>query len=89
MTINQTIPHIFDLASDYGSGEHRMVGTLALSAIDSFNRNKTRLEPPPAKPTRPRSGMRLAVISLIYEFIVSELVRLRMQSGGVNDRWNK
>ena len=89
MTIYQTMPHIFDLASDYASGEHRMVGTLALSAIDSFNRNKARLEPPLAKPTRPRFGMRLAVVSVIYSFIVSELVRLRTQSGGANDRWNK
>jgi rapamycin-insensitive companion of mTOR len=50
----QTIPRIFELASDYDHGEHRTVGTLALSAIDSFNRNKARLEPSLANTTRPR-----------------------------------
>ncbi|KAJ8516654.1 hypothetical protein ONZ45_g6075 [Pleurotus djamor] len=52
----QTVPHLFSLASDYGSGDHRIVGTLALSAIDSFNRNRTRLDPALIKNTRPRSN---------------------------------
>ncbi|KAJ7761527.1 Rapamycin-insensitive companion of mTOR, N-term-domain-containing protein [Mycena maculata] len=52
----QTIPRIFSMASDYGDGEHRIVGTTALSAIDSFNRNQTRLEPNAVKGLRPRAN---------------------------------
>lgn len=50
----QTIPKIFSMASDYSHGEHRIVGTSAMSAIDSFNRNQTRLEPNAVKGSRPR-----------------------------------
>ena len=32
------------MATDYANKEHRIVGTSAVSAIDSFNRNKARLE---------------------------------------------
>ncbi len=41
----QAIPEIFCMATDYKHGENRIVGTSALSAIDSFNRNRARLEP--------------------------------------------
>ncbi|KAI0004603.1 Rapamycin-insensitive companion of mTOR, N-term-domain-containing protein [Russula compacta] len=40
----QLIPDVFKLASSYNQGEHRIIGTSALSSIDSFNRNRTRLE---------------------------------------------
>ncbi|KAF8272211.1 Rapamycin-insensitive companion of mTOR, N-term-domain-containing protein [Lactarius quietus] len=40
----QLVPDVFRLASDYKQGEHRIIGTSALSSIDSFNRNRTRLE---------------------------------------------
>jgi large subunit ribosomal protein L17e len=51
----KAIPAIFSMATDYGDGEHRIVGTSALSAIESFNRNRTRLDNPAAlKYTRPR-----------------------------------
>lgn len=40
----QLVPDVFKLASDYKQGEHRIIGTSALSSIDSFNRNRTRLE---------------------------------------------
>lgn len=40
----QLVPDVFSLASDYKQGEHRIIGTSALSSIDSFNRNRTRLE---------------------------------------------
>ncbi|KAG2009933.1 ste16 [Coprinopsis cinerea AmutBmut pab1-1] len=40
----QAIPQIFAMATDYANKEHRIVGTSAVSAIDSFNRNKARLE---------------------------------------------
>ncbi|KAJ7095819.1 Rapamycin-insensitive companion of mTOR, N-term-domain-containing protein [Mycena belliarum] len=52
----QTIPRIFSMASDYSHGEHRIVGTSAMSAIDSFNRNQTRLEPNTIKGSRPRAN---------------------------------
>ncbi|KAJ6537472.1 Rapamycin-insensitive companion of mTOR, N-term-domain-containing protein [Mycena sp. CBHHK59/15] len=52
----QTIPRIFSMASDYSHGEHRIVGTSAMSAIDSFNRNQTRLEPNTMKGSRPRAN---------------------------------
>lgn len=41
---NKLVPDVFSLASDYKQGEHRIIGTSALSSIDSFNRNRTRLE---------------------------------------------
>ncbi|KDR82835.1 hypothetical protein GALMADRAFT_88557 [Galerina marginata CBS 339.88] len=41
----QAIPEVFCMATDYKDGENRIVGTSALSAIDSFNRNRARLEP--------------------------------------------
>ncbi|VDC00682.1 unnamed protein product [Peniophora sp. CBMAI 1063] len=41
----QLIPRVFNLASDYQDGEHRIIGTNALSSIDSFNRNRARLQP--------------------------------------------
>lgn len=45
------------LAADFDVGEHRIVGTLALSAIDSFNRHKARLEPTSVvKNWRPRAN---------------------------------
>ena len=40
----QAIPPVFDMATDYANKEHRIVGSSAVSAIDSFNRNKSRLE---------------------------------------------
>ncbi|KAJ7644182.1 Rapamycin-insensitive companion of mTOR, N-term-domain-containing protein [Roridomyces roridus] len=52
----QTIPRIFSMASNYTDGEHRIVGTTAMSAIDSFNRNHTRLEPNTLKGSRPRAN---------------------------------
>lgn len=43
------------MATDYRDGEHRLVGTSALSAIESFNRNRTRLDNTAAlKSSRPR-----------------------------------
>lgn len=51
----KAIPAVFSMATDYDDGEHRIVGTSALSAIESFNRNRTRLDNNTAlKYTRPR-----------------------------------
>ncbi|KDQ62311.1 hypothetical protein JAAARDRAFT_30208 [Jaapia argillacea MUCL 33604] len=53
----QSIPEVFDLASDYKQNEHRIIGSLALSAIDSFNRNRARLHPTTnTKNPRPRAN---------------------------------
>ncbi|XP_006462786.1 hypothetical protein AGABI2DRAFT_186649 [Agaricus bisporus var. bisporus H97] len=53
----QAIPAVFSMATDYDDGEHRIVGTSALSAIESFNRNRTRLDNNTAlKYTRPRAN---------------------------------
>ncbi|KIK95059.1 hypothetical protein PAXRUDRAFT_141598 [Paxillus rubicundulus Ve08.2h10] len=51
----QAVPRVFDLASDYNRGENRIVGTSAISAIDSFNRNRARLQPN-VKNARPRAN---------------------------------
>ncbi|KIJ64502.1 hypothetical protein HYDPIDRAFT_175469 [Hydnomerulius pinastri MD-312] len=51
----QAVPRVFNLASDYNRGEHRIVGTSAISAIDSFNRNRSRLQPN-VKNARPRAN---------------------------------
>lgn len=40
----QAISPVFDMAIDYNNKENRIVGTSAVQAIDSFNRNKARLE---------------------------------------------
>ncbi|TFY70661.1 hypothetical protein EVG20_g2351 [Dentipellis fragilis] len=53
---SKLIPHVFDLALDYQKGEHRIIGTSALSSIDSFNRNRARLQPSPANSSRPRAN---------------------------------
>ncbi|RDB17886.1 Target of rapamycin complex 2 subunit ste20 [Hypsizygus marmoreus] len=52
----QAIPQVFSMATDYGDGEHRIVGTTAMSAIDSFNRNRARLQPCAMKNNRPRAN---------------------------------
>ncbi|KAG6854116.1 hypothetical protein C0991_010280 [Blastosporella zonata] len=52
----QTIPEVFEKATYYSDGEHRIVGTTALSAIDSFNRNRARLQPSTVKTIRPRAN---------------------------------
>ncbi|KAH7923835.1 hypothetical protein BV22DRAFT_1035895 [Leucogyrophana mollusca] len=51
----QAVPRVFNLASDYDRGENRIVGTSALSAIDSLNRNRLRLQPH-VKSARPRAN---------------------------------
>ncbi|KAI0322355.1 Rapamycin-insensitive companion of mTOR, N-term-domain-containing protein [Amylostereum chailletii] len=52
----QLIPRVFTLASDYNDGEHRIVGTSTLSSIDSFNRNRARLQPTEVVRSRPRAN---------------------------------
>ncbi|GJJ15545.1 hypothetical protein Clacol_009823 [Clathrus columnatus] len=52
----QTLPRVFDLAADYSNGPNRIIGTTTLSSLDSFNRNKTRLQPLTYKDGRPRAN---------------------------------
>ncbi|KAH6907986.1 Rapamycin-insensitive companion of mTOR, N-term-domain-containing protein [Coprinopsis sp. MPI-PUGE-AT-0042] len=55
---SRAIPGVFAMATDYENKEHRIVGTSAVSAIDSFNRNKSRLEGsnPKFDSSRPRAN---------------------------------
>ncbi len=50
----QALPRVFSLASDYNDNEHRIVGSSALSSIDSFNRHRSRLQPTVKDNSRPR-----------------------------------
>ena len=53
----QAMPKVFALSADYTHVEHRIVGTNALAAIDSFNRNRSRLQPAaPVKDSRQRAN---------------------------------
>ncbi|KAF8798977.1 hypothetical protein BYT27DRAFT_7236610 [Phlegmacium glaucopus] len=53
----QAIPEVFLMATDYLDGENRIIGTSTISAIDSFNRNRARLEPVgPTKGFRSRAN---------------------------------
>ncbi|KAJ8469790.1 hypothetical protein ONZ51_g8763 [Trametes cubensis] len=52
----QALPRVFSLASDYNDNEHRIVGSSALSAINSFNRHWSRMEPAVKGDTRPRAN---------------------------------
>ncbi|KIM25763.1 hypothetical protein M408DRAFT_203761 [Serendipita vermifera MAFF 305830] len=52
----QALPKLFGLASDYNRGQNRMIGNSTLSSIDSFNRNRSRLQPAPTKDSRNRAN---------------------------------
>lgn len=45
---------MFNLATDYTDGHNRIVGTSALSSVDSFNRNRARLQPNSLSSSRQR-----------------------------------
>ena len=51
----QAISRIFCMAADRSNVDFRIIGTTTLAAIDSFNRNRTKLEPNASvKQVRPR-----------------------------------
>jgi len=50
----QALSKIFNLVTSYPKGDARKVGTLTLSSIDSFNCNRSRLQPTPVKDVRSR-----------------------------------
>ncbi|TFK61396.1 hypothetical protein BDN72DRAFT_805030 [Pluteus cervinus] len=54
----QAVPRVFEMAADYKDGQHRIIGTTTMAAMDSLNRNRARLEPIPLsnKQNRPRAN---------------------------------
>ena len=52
----QTLTRVFNLATDYSEGHNRIVGTSALSSVDSFNRNRARLQPTTLNNARQRAN---------------------------------
>ncbi|OCH89904.1 hypothetical protein OBBRIDRAFT_793801 [Obba rivulosa] len=53
----QALPRVFSLAADYEMGEHRIIGVSALTAIDSYNRHRSRLQPASVQgDARPRAN---------------------------------
>lgn len=50
----QAVPEIFDMAANYKDGQQRIIGTSTLSAIDSLDRNRARLQPGLVKQSRVR-----------------------------------
>lgn len=62
------------MATNYSDGEHRIIGTSALSAIDSFNRNHARLQPCTIKNNRQRH------VSSASEEFQSDVVEYRANS---------
>ncbi len=77
------------MATSYDDAEHRIVGSSAMSAIDSLNRNKTRLEPAsPFKSLRPR--LRKILLCLHYPNIPpTEPTRWKMLYAAGRDKLNK
>ncbi|KAI6044824.1 Rapamycin-insensitive companion of mTOR, middle domain-containing protein [Pisolithus marmoratus] len=74
----QAIPQVFDLAADYTRGEHRIVGTSAITAIDSFNRNHARLHPS-CKSARPRANSAEDAVRRGQRQVEQSKIKLGMQ----------
>lgn len=74
----QAIPQVFDLAADYTRGEHRIVGTSAITAIDSFNRNHARLHPS-CKSSRPRANSAEDAVRRGQRQVEQSKIKLGMQ----------
>ncbi|KAI6122475.1 Rapamycin-insensitive companion of mTOR, middle domain-containing protein [Pisolithus croceorrhizus] len=74
----QAIPQVFDLAADYTRGEHRIVGTSAITAIDSFNRNHARLHPS-CKSARPRANSAEDAVRRGQRQVEQNKIKLGMQ----------
>lgn len=52
----QAVPRLFAMATDYSNGEQRIIGTSAMSSIDSLNRNRVRFQPSTVRTARPRAN---------------------------------
>ncbi|KAG8214549.1 Rapamycin-insensitive companion of mTOR, N-term-domain-containing protein [Butyriboletus roseoflavus] len=74
----QAVPRVFNLASDYNRGEYRIIGTSAISAIDSFNRNRARLQPN-VKGTRPRANSAEDAVRRGQRQVEQSKIKLGMQ----------
>lgn len=74
----QAIPQVFDLAADYTRGEHRIIGTSAITAIDSFNRNHARLHPS-CRSARPRANSAEDAVRRGQRQVEQNKIKLGMQ----------
>nr|VWP00964.1 Guanyl nucleotide exchange factor Sql2 [Ganoderma boninense] len=76
----QALPRVFKLASDYDDNEHRIIGSSALSAIDSFNRHRARLEPAVKGDSgRPRANSVEDAVRRGQRAVEQEKMKMRMQ----------
>ncbi|EJF61068.1 hypothetical protein DICSQDRAFT_147513 [Dichomitus squalens LYAD-421 SS1] len=76
----QALPRIFKLASDYDENEHRIIGSSVLSAIDSFNRHRARLEPPvKGDAPRPRANSVEESVRRGQRAVEQDKLKARMQ----------
>ncbi|KAJ3553483.1 hypothetical protein NM688_g3590 [Phlebia brevispora] len=76
----QALPRVFNLASDYKQGGNRIVGMSTLSAIDSYNRNRIRLQPAtPQDAARARQGVCEESVRRNQKAVEQAKVKLGMQ----------
>ncbi|KAI0632054.1 hypothetical protein C8Q77DRAFT_1158732 [Trametes polyzona] len=75
----QALPRVFSMASDYNDNEHRIVGSSALSAIDSFNRYRSRLQPTAKGDTRPRANSIEEAVRRGQRQVEQARIKLNMQ----------
>ena len=68
------------MASDYQQGVNRIVGTSTLLAIDSYNRNRVRLQPATAQDAaRPRANSVEETVRRNQKVVEQAKVKLGMQ----------
>ncbi|KAH9912683.1 Rapamycin-insensitive companion of mTOR, middle domain-containing protein [Epithele typhae] len=80
----QSLPRIFNLASDYNDNEHRIMGSSALTLIDSFNRHHSRSEPTAkGDASRPRANSVEESIRRGQRAVEQDRMKVRIQ---VDDR---
>ncbi|KAF8645235.1 hypothetical protein AX16_008062 [Volvariella volvacea WC 439] len=76
----QTVPELFSMAADFSNGVNRIVGTAAMSGIDSLNRNRMRLDAPAiAKNSRPRANSAEDVLRRGQRQVEQARYKLNMQ----------
>ncbi|RPD54648.1 hypothetical protein L226DRAFT_535797 [Lentinus tigrinus ALCF2SS1-7] len=76
----QALPRVFSLASDYNDNEHRIVGSSALSSIDSFNRHRARLQPANVRgDSRPRANSVEESVRRGQRAVEQDKLKMKMQ----------
>ncbi|TFK88497.1 hypothetical protein K466DRAFT_488810 [Polyporus arcularius HHB13444] len=75
----QALPRVFSLASDYNDNEHRIVGSSALSSIDSFNRHRSRLQPTVKDNSRPRANSVEESVRRGQRAVEQDKLKMKMQ----------